>query len=307
MSAAVVLPDDADNVPMLHRRLYPFDNSNADVEAEHLGQEIALLRCLHFESRSRRRCDVHTVSAYRTVPNGKLGQPPSACAGLSIAPTHDSTAFVVETNRDAGDFDEIVWIGGEEVKRWFCYRAPSDSLPSRYKINRDKPFHAHIYSPEECILEIPANSETVDVMQAVYKALLPEISSMPWEFCGSLLAVSQAKYDQLLSRTYVPPTFRDNVVANLHAAFSESQFTSKNISNCDDSRELCDWLEDHFQDGSLDDLSRHPTVLDDMIVQLTEHHFETEDVTCSIRAYELRRDLEAIAEELEARPKAGTS
>jgi len=69
---------------------------------------------------------------------------------------------------------------------------------------------------------------------------------------------------------------------------------------------LCDWLEDHLQDGSLSDLLLHPTVLHDLILQLTEFQFETEDVSSSIRAYELRSALEAIADELEVRP-AGTS
>ena len=307
MSAAVDLPDDASDVPLLHRRLYPFDRRDTGVETDRLRQEIPLLRCLPADSPSTRRFDVHTVSAYRTIRNGKRGSPPSSCAGLSVVPIHDVTAFVVETNRDAGDFADTVWIGGKVVKRWFCYQAPSSFLPSRYKINRDKEFHAHIYSRSECNLEVPANSGTPNVILDVYKALLPEISSMPWAFCGSLLAVSQAKYDQLLSMTYVPPTFRDDAVAELHGTFSESQLTSKDIANCDKSRELCDWLEDNFEDGSLSDLSRHPTILADMIVQLTEHHFETEDVLCSIRADELRSALEAIVEQLEAMHNLGTS
>jgi hypothetical protein len=98
---------------------------------------------------------------------------------------------------------------------------------------------------------------------------------------------------------YVAPTFRAKDVADVYTVILDSQFTSRDVSFCDKSRELCDWLEDNFQECVLRDLSRHPTVLRDLIMQLTEYQFETEDATGSILAYELRCALEEIAEELD--------
>ena len=309
MSAAVDLPDDASDVPLLHRRINPFDNRNAVDEANYLRQNIAVLRCLSVDAvESEGVHDVRTVAPYTTIRNGKIDPPPKACVGLSVMPVHDPEFYVVETNRGDDDFGRFIRIGRNKIQRFFCYGAPSSGLPPQYKVHRDKRHHAHIYSPEQCILE---RSNTVgaaeDVCNAIYRAILPEISNMPWGFCCSLLAVGQIKYDSMVAGTYVAPTFRAKDVADVYTAISESQFMSRDVSSCDKSRELCDWLEDHLQHGSLNDLSRHPSVLVDIIVQLTEHQFETEDVSCSIRAYELRSALEAIAEELEARSKAGTS
>ena len=100
---------------------------------------------------------------------------------------------------------------------------------------------------------------------------------------------------------YVPPTFIDKDVADVYTVISESQFTSRDVSSSDKSRELCDWLEDNFQEGVLSDLSGHPTVLRDLIMQLTEYQFETEDATCSILAYELSCALEAIADGMQSK------
>ena len=107
----------------------------------------------------------------------------------------------------------------------------------------------------------------------------------------------------MVAGTYVAPTFREKNIANMYTVISESQFILIDILSCDKSRELCDWIEDNLQDGSLSDLSCYPTVLRDIIMQLTEYQFEAEDVSCSILAYELRCSLEAIAVEFRARPK----
>jgi hypothetical protein len=119
---------------------------------------------------------------------------------------------------------------------------------------------------------------------------------------GTVDAVEPERvHDVPVVAPYVAPMFREKDVADMYTVVWESQFTSRDVSISDKSRELCDWLEDNFQEGMLIDLSGHPTVLRDLIMQLTEYQFETEDATGSILAYELRCALEAIAEGMQSK------
>ena len=262
--------------------------------------------------------DVRTVTPYRTLEHGNVGQPPKSCVGLSVAPGHDPALFVEEINKDNNDFASFVIIGDKPIRRFDCYMAPSAELPPQYKLNHDKPYHAHIYSPEQCTLEVP-DDVIFESCVGICHALLPGIASMSWTKCASLLRVGRKKYDQLLAKTYVGPTFRDDDVAGAYNMLSGHHLTSNDVSSSEKSRLLCDWLEDNWQEGSLGDLSSHPTVLRDLIGQVSEYHLETADVSISERAgellgalediadaYKLRNALESIDDELETRPKTGT-
>jgi hypothetical protein len=297
-------PNDMNDVPLLHRRVLVFENNNAEIEFQYLRQNIARIRCLSVDAEPQEEMyDIRTVAPYRTIRCGNVGTLPESCVGLSVAPSHKTTAFVVESSRDEADFSSSVVLGGKKILRLFCYSAPSSELPPRYKIRRDNADHAYIYSTEECDLDVPNSVGSENVQQLVYQASLPEIADMPWKFCCSLLAVSQAKYDCLVAggtTTVEHTTFRDQDVADIYAVLSEHQFISEHVSSCEKSRELRDWLEENLQGGALSDLSNYPRVLSETIGQLYEYQFKTTDVSTCERARELQEALEAVAEQLEA-------
>lgn len=290
---------------LIHRRVIPFDNSN-DVDTDlYLRKNIAILRCLSTDRPHDGTPDVWTGEPYHTVPNGSNGEPPKACIGLSITPNHTSGLFVVEPDRAPDDFSDRIRIGGKNIRRFYCFCAPSNTLPRQYKIHYDKPDHGHIYSSEICMLERPDNS--VDIPNSIYYAILPEIADMPWSYCCSLLAVKPAAYRLLIANTYTAPVFVAEDVASVFGVVSEIAAMSIDVSTFDKAREACDWLEDNFREGVLDDLVLHPAVLSVIIGLLTEYQFEATEASRSIFVYELLSALESLVEELEARPQAGTS
>lgn len=296
LPAAAGLPDDANNVPLLHRRIFPYHSRNEADIAHYLRQQISRLRCLSIHaSEMLGQSDVRTVTPYRTIEHGSIGQPPKSCVGLSVTPAHDPALFVEEINKDNNDFAAIVFIGDKPIRRFDCYRAPSTELPPQYKLNRDKLYHAHIYSPEQCALEIP-DDDIFESGVGIYHALFPGLADMSWTKCASLLRVGRKKYDQMVAKTYVDPKFRDDDVAGAYYMLSGHHLTSNNVSSSEKSRQICDWLEDNLQEGALGDLSSHPTVLGDMIGQVSEYHLETADVSISERAGELLGALEDIAD-----------
>ena len=290
-------PDHGELVPTLHRRILPFNRKNEYQLQKAYSEKIPSLRCLSHISTVDpvTPFDVHTISPHRTVQNGKIGNPPESCQGLSLMPDHElPQEYIIETGIKDDDFQSNVLINGNIVKRYFCYSCPSNLLSDQYKIYLDVPMvHAHIYSPEECSLEAP-NEYPANVDSYIYKGFFPKISSMPWKFCCSILDCSKSRYEQYVDDTWIQPTATDKVIGNVYALLTDHHLNSENLRSNDKTRQIIEWMEQNVMQLNVEDLVQFPDHLQWIVLLITEYYLETEEATCGDRAREILNALEQL-------------
>ena len=300
------IPDHADQIPLIHRRVPAFDRSTPEGELKSLREEIPLLRCLSIaavrssiiETADTDLYDVHTSDPFMTVVNGRIGLPPVNCQGLSITPFHaDNQRCMREEDNVTNDCKGNRKINGEKIRRFFCYSTPSATLNNLgYRVNYDEPgHHAHVYSPNACSLDQP-NGVHEDDIDEIYRAYLPDISNLPWTYCCSLLNCTKSQfleYQKPKPKGQVKSKVNNKSVQRVHDILSDHCLSTQNLESCDKSREIMEWIE-KMPEMAFEDLVHFPGGFQWVLRQVFDHHLETEDVRTADYAYAILNDLKQL-------------